>query len=261
MTREELVIDELSIRIGSRTLLDRVSLTLQRGETVGLVGESGSGKSLTARVLLGLLPAGCDVSGVVGRRSEGLEDLVGLEESQVSMIFQDPRSSLNPVRRIGDFLHEGFSAGRAMSRGEKAERSLALLEQVGLGGDPSILRRYPHQLSGGMLQRVVIASAMLAEPHFLVSDESTTALDVTTQAEVVSVLQEQQRLRDIGVLFITHDLGLASAICDRVLVMKQGRVVESGDAETVLTDPRTEYTRMLVEAHEDPFGERARDGE
>ncbi|MFC8129012.1 ABC transporter ATP-binding protein [Streptomyces sp. NPDC057302] len=239
-----LEIEDLTLRIpgAARPLLESVSLTVRPGEVVGLVGESGSGKSTTAKAALGLRPAGAATSGSV--RVNGTEVLTLTGEAlrshrarTVAMVHQDPRAALNPVRRIGDFLVE---------RGATRERAVELLDAVGLSDPEHRVRQRPHELSGGMLQRVVIAGALAAEPSLLLADEATSALDVTTQAEILALLRQLRSTRDLGLLFITHDLHLAAAYCDRVYVMYAGRVVEERTAKALFASPAHPYTRGLL---------------
>ncbi|GAA2750578.1 ABC transporter ATP-binding protein [Kitasatospora cinereorecta] len=235
----------------ARPILDGVSLSVTEGEAVALVGESGSGKSVTARAALGLLPDGAETGGQV--RVDGAE-LVGADAatlravrtSKASMIFQDPRAGINPVRRVGDFLTEQLRLVGGRSRAEAEARALELLGAVGLPDPPRHLRQYPHQMSGGMLQRVMIAGALTAEPRLLLCDEPTTALDVTTQAEIMGTLRRLQRDDGLGLLLITHDLDLAAATCDRIYVMYAGRIVETGTAAGLLAAPRHPYTAGLL---------------
>ena len=261
-TKEITVPDVLSVeglslsvpgRDGPVPLLADVSLTVRRGETVGLVGESGSGKSLTVRSALGMVPKGATTS---GRVVVGGADVLGasrpqlrrLRRSAASMIFQDPRASINPVRRIGDYLVEGLRAS-GVARKEARSEALALLDKVGFRDPVRALRQYPYEFSGGMLQRVVIAGALSIRPDLLLADEPTTALDVTTQAEVVALLKDLQGERDMGLVFVTHDLGLASAVCDRVYVMYAGRIVEQAPSTHLFQTPAHPYTAALLEAH------------
>ena len=244
----------LSLRlpaVARRPLLADVSLRVGAGEVVGLVGESGSGKSLTARAVLRLLPPGADVDGrieVAGTEVLGApEDAVrGLRRSTVSMVFQDPRAGINPIRRIGDFLTESLRLHHGWSRTAASERALALLASVGLPDPERHVRQFPHELSGGMLQRVMIAGALTVEPQLLLCDEPTTALDVTTQAEILAILGRLQREQGMGMLFITHDLDLAAAVCDRVYVMYAGRIVEESPALALFEHPRHPYTAGLL---------------
>ncbi|MFJ1547661.1 ABC transporter ATP-binding protein [Streptomyces sp. NPDC088246] len=249
-----LEIDGLGVRLpgeqAARPILDGVTLRVDAGETVGLVGESGSGKSVACRSVLGLLPPRALTSGevrVAGRDvlTMNRAELAGLRARQVAMIFQDPRASVNPLRRVGDFLTEGLrGAGTPAAAAEK--RAEELLDAVGIRDPRGALRRYPHQFSGGMLQRVVIAAALAGEPALLVADEPTTALDVTTQAEIIAILTRLQAARGTGMLFVTHDLELASAICDRVYVMYAGRIVETSGTDALFDRPRHPYTSGLL---------------
>ncbi|MEU2547813.1 ABC transporter ATP-binding protein [Streptomyces roseolus] len=249
-----LEIDGLALRLpedrAARPILDGVSLTVHAGETVGLVGESGSGKSVACRSVLGLLPRGARTAGQV--RVNGADvltmdraRLATLRAREVAMVFQDPRASVNPLRRIGDFLTEGLRASGTPAAKATA-RAEELLGAVGIRDPRGALRRHPHQFSGGMLQRVVIAAALAAEPALLVADEPTTALDVTTQAEVISILARLRAERGTGMLFVTHDLELASAICDRVYVMYAGRIVETRSTGELFDRPRHPYTAGLL---------------
>ncbi len=257
-----LEIDGLSVRLpagAARPLVDGVSLTVGDGEVVGLVGESGSGKSVTARAVIGLRPGGALVGGRirvgdVDVLDASAERLRALRTREVSMIFQDPRAGINPMRRIGDFMteslrrNEGWDADRAMARAEE------LLTAVAMPDPRRHLRQHPHELSGGMLQRVMIAAALATDPRLLLCDEPTTALDVTTQAEILSILSGLQADRGLGVLFITHDLDLAAAICDRVYVMYAGRIVESAAADALFAEPRHPYTSGLLTSTPDLDG-------
>ena len=242
----------LDLPDGAR-LLDGIALSVDAGETVGLVGESGSGKSLTARSVLGLMPERATTSGSV--RLDGHEvlgapprRLLELRRRSASMVFQDPRAGINPMRTIGDHLTEAMRLCDRRPAAEARARAVELLGAVRMPRPDEHLRQHPHELSGGMLQRVMIAGALMSTPRLLICDEPTTALDVTTQAEIIAVLAEQQASRGMGMLFITHDLNLAASICDRIVVMSGGRVVERGDARRVLRDPQDEYTKRLVAA-------------
>jgi oligopeptide/dipeptide ABC transporter ATP-binding protein len=238
-----------------RAVLRDVSLQIRPGEAVGLVGESGSGKSMTARAIDRLLPRGAQVEGEI--RFDGM-DVSGLSGGQlrsyrnrVAMIFQDPRAHVNPVRRIGDFMTEALRTNLGVPAAEAQRRAADMLGQVGIEDGVRRLRQYPHELSGGMLQRVMIAAALLTEPALLLADEPTTALDVTTQAEVMAILDELRRGYGLGMLFITHDLELAAAICDRTVVMYAGQVVEVRESALLHSDPLHPYTAALAAARPD----------
>jgi oligopeptide/dipeptide ABC transporter ATP-binding protein len=249
-----LEIEDLSVRLprhaAARPILDGVSLSVGRGQTVGLVGESGSGKSVACRSVLGLFPQGASVGGRVlvdgaDVTSMDRRALLALRARKAAMVFQDPRASVNPLRRVGDFLTEALRAV-GVARGVALKRAEGLLEEVGVRDPRGALGRYPHQFSGGMLQRVVIAAALAGDPELLLADEPTTALDVTTQAEVVGVLRRLQQAHGTGMLFVTHDLGLAAAICDRIYVMYAGRIVETRSAADLFAGPRHPYTAGLL---------------
>ncbi|MFC5213333.1 ABC transporter ATP-binding protein [Streptomyces coerulescens] len=235
----------------ARPLLAEVSLRVGAGETVGLVGESGSGKSTTAKTVLRLLP---EEASVTGRVLVDGTDVLALDGAAlrahragtVAMVHQDPRSALNPVRRVGDFLVERLTRTGAVDRRTARAKAVELLGAVGLSEPGRRFGQRPHEMSGGMLQRVVIAGALAAEPRLLLADESTSALDVTTQAEILALLRSLRAQRDLGMLFITHDLHLAAAFCDRVYVMYAGRVVEQQHADRLFTQARHPYTRGLL---------------
>ncbi|MEH3145806.1 MAG: ABC transporter ATP-binding protein [Methylobacterium frigidaeris] len=234
--------------------VEGVSLDLVPSRILCLVGESGSGKSMSAYALMGLLPHGFAPSGGA-IRFEG-RDLVGLREAEwrrirgrrIAMIFQEPMTALNPVLRIGDQIAEMFEAHGLLTPKERRARAVALAGEVGLPDPERIVRAYPHQLSGGQRQRAMIAMALALEPAVLVADEPTTALDVTTQAQILKLIRDLQRRRNMAVLFITHDFGVVADIADHVAVLQRGRVVEEGPAETVLRTPRHSYTRSLLAA-------------
>jgi oligopeptide/dipeptide ABC transporter ATP-binding protein len=232
-----------------------VDLAAGRGETVALVGESGCGKSLTALALLGLLPPGARASGsatldgteLIGRDERGLRRIRG---ARAGMVFQDPMSSLNPTTQIGTQIAEVLAIHTGMGRSERRRRAVELMESVGITDARLRARQMPHQLSGGMRQRVMISMALAGRPDLLIADEPTTALDVTVQAQVLALLRE--RARDTVLLFITHDMGVVAEIADRVAVMYAGRVVETGPVRTVLGAPRHPYTAALLRSVPDP---------
>ncbi len=261
-----LEIERLSVRLPGRALrpvLDDVSLSVADGEVVGLVGESGSGKSVTARSVIGLSPGGAQVEGRitvagVDVLGAGPASLRALRTSTVSMIFQDPRAGINPMRRIGDFMTESLRRAPGWDRSRAMAKAEELLHAVAMPDPARHLDQHPHELSGGMLQRVMIAAALMTDPALLLCDEPTTALDVTTQAEILAILAGLQAQRGLGVLFITHDLDLASAICDRVYVMYAGRIVESARAGELFARPRHPYTAGLLASTPDVDGEHDR---
>ncbi|MFD1932240.1 ABC transporter ATP-binding protein [Nonomuraea mangrovi] len=233
----------------ARPVLNGVDLTVGAAEIVALVGESGSGKSLTLRAALRLLPRQATVRGSIRIAGEDVLTMTttrlrDLRAGTASMVFQDPRAAINPLRRIGDFLTESTRTNRAVADELATARARELLAAVGL--TDRVLLQYPHELSGGMLQRIVIASALMSDPRLLLCDEPTTALDVTTQAEIVALLARIRRRFGTGVLFVTHDLGLAAAISDRVFVMYAGRIVEHGPADSLFGAPRHPYTAALL---------------
>jgi oligopeptide/dipeptide ABC transporter ATP-binding protein len=250
-------VDSLTLSLpteeGLRPILRDVSLAVERGEALGLVGESGSGKSLTLRSILRLLPRGAVVGGSI--RLDQI-DVTAADEptlrrvraGRIAMVFQDPRAHVNPVRRIGDFLTEALVRGRGVAAGEARRRAVTALGEVGIGEPERRVRQYPHELSGGMLQRVMIAAALLAEPELILADEPTTALDVTTQSDVMAILDELRRERGLALLLVTHDLELAAAVCDRLAVMYAGAIVETGTPDELLDAPRHPYTAALLAA-------------
>lgn len=238
-------------KVARRPILAGVDIDVAPGEVVGLVGESGSGKSVTARAALGLLPRGALVDGSVivdgiDVRNASRSRLRALRAGTAAMVFQDPRAGINPMRRIGDHLTEAARYANRSDGREARRRALALLGDVGLPDPERHLRQFPHELSGGMLQRVMIAGALMGSPKLLLCDEPTTALDVTTQREIVTILRRLQREEGMGMLFITHDLDLAGSVCDRVLVMYAGQVVEQAPAADLFASPRHPYTVGLL---------------
>ena len=239
------------LRRSSQTLLNGVSFEIGEGEALGLVGESGSGKSLTTRAITRMLDPNFTVSGSIefdGTSVLGMSPsaLRRYRQADVGMIFQDPRAHVNPVHTVGDFLTEVLVRDRGMDQREADRRAVVLLDEVGVRNPESRLRQYPHELSGGLLQRVMIASVLLAEPRLILADEPTTALDVTAQSDVMAIIEEQRKARGLSLLFITHDLELAAACCDRIAVMYAGEIVEQG--AHVYEAPRHPYTIELLGA-------------
>ena len=259
MTDMLLDVEGLTVRLPVdgelRPVLRDVSLSLRAGESLGLVGESGSGKSMTARAIDRLLPAGAQVGGKITFDGLDVGELSGAAlrryRQQVAMVFQDPRAHVNPVRRVGDFLTEALTSNLGVPSRTAQQRALEMLEQVGIDHPERRLRQYPHELSGGMLQRVMIAAALLTNPRLLLADEPTTALDVTTQAEVMAILNELRVEFGLAMIFITHDLELAAAVCDRTAVMYAGQVVEMRESQQLHEDPLHPYTAALAGARPD----------
>jgi oligopeptide/dipeptide ABC transporter ATP-binding protein len=235
--------------------VDGVSLSIGRGEIVGLVGESGSGKSVTSLAVLGLLerPSGRITRGSIRFEGKTISNLAEgelrkLRGDRISMIFQDPLTSLNPYLTIEEQLAEVLEFHRGMDRARARERCVELLTQVGIPDPRERLRQHPHQLSGGMRQRVCIAMALLCDPSLLIADEPTTMLDVTIQAQILELIRALRSTRRTSILFITHDLGVISELCDRVLVMYAGRVVEQAPTAELLSRPLHPYTQALLES-------------
>ncbi len=257
MTEPVLSVDGLAVRaIGSSLsarVVDDIRFDIARGETVCLVGESGSGKSVTAMSVMGLLPRGV-LAPAGGRVLVEGEDVLRasparlrqLRASRMAMVFQEPMTALNPVMTVGRQVDEVLRLHRAMSARQRREKVLEMLTAVHLPDVERVYDSYPHQLSGGQRQRIVISMALILEPRLLICDEPTTALDVTTQKQILSLIKELQRKHSTAVLFITHDFGVVSEIADRIVVMNRGAVVEDGRRDDILARPQKTYTRMLV---------------
>ena len=251
-----LVLDGLTVGYptadGEKTVVDDVSLTVRRGEVLGLVGESGSGKSQTVFAVLGLLPPEAQVS--TARLVFDRTDLGGLGRAgmnryrgrRIAYVPQEPMSNLDPSFRIGAQLVEPVRRHLKLSAAEAKAKTLGLLERVGIADPERVFGSYPHQISGGMAQRVLIAGAVSCDPDLLIADEPTTALDVTVQAEVLDLMRSLQRERNMGMILVTHDFGVVADICDRVAVMQTGTVVESAPAPQLFAEPQHPYTRMLL---------------
>jgi peptide/nickel transport system permease protein len=234
-------------------VVDGVTLVVARGETLGLVGESGSGKSMTAQAVLGLLPDAARASGsarVAGKQIVGAtrKELRGVRGRDVAMIFQDPARALNPAMRVVDQIGAPARRHLGMSRAAAREHAIELLRLLGINDPRSRARQYPHEMSGGMAQRIVIARALASRPSILLADEPTTALDVSVQAQILDLLREVREEFEMSMLFITHDLGIAADICDRVAVMYAGQLVEVDTVERVINEPLHPYTKLLLAA-------------
>ena len=249
-----LAIEGLTLAAGGLTLATDVSLTIQAGEMVGLVGESGCGKSITALAIMQLLPRppisirsgsilfrGTDVAKATP------EEIRSLRGNAIGMIFQEPMTSLNPVFRVGDQIAEPLIIHRGLTKSAARKRAAELLDLVGIADPHHAVERYPHQLSGGQRQRVMIASAIACEPQLLIADEPTTALDVTVQAQVLTLINDLRKSMGMACLLITHDLGVVADVCDRASVMYAGRIVEEGPVDFLFSEPRHRYTRALID--------------
>ena len=259
-------VDHLSVsfvtRNGTNKAVDSVSFSVEERQITAIIGESGSGKSVSCYAMLGLVPS------PPGRIDGGTahfqgQDLLALSESElrairgrdIAMIFQDPMTCLNPFMKIGDQLIEPLTLHKGLAKGLAREQAMALLDEVGIRDPQRAMSAFPHEFSGGMRQRVMIAMALINEPKLLIADEPTTALDVTIQAQILKLIAELQTKRDIGVLFISHDLAVVSDIADHIVVMEKGKVVESGQPKQIFNDPQHPYTQKLLAAI--PSGQKA----
>jgi peptide/nickel transport system ATP-binding protein len=247
---------DLTVSSAAGELVRAISFDVPRRGSLGIVGESGSGKSLTCRSILGILPAGVGVAGG-SIRFDGMDvvtlsyrDWQPIRGTRISAVFQDPGSYLNPSIPVGKQLAEVLRVKAGLGRARARARAIELFVSMGLRHPELVFRQYPHELSGGMLQRVLIAIALAEDPEVLIADEATTALDVTVQAEVLDVLADLQAARELTLILVSHDLAVVSQVCDRIIVLKDGEIVESGETARVLRDPQHEYTRLLVENHE-----------
>jgi peptide/nickel transport system ATP-binding protein len=250
-------VDDLQIELitadGVIRAVDGVSFSIDAGETVTIIGESGSGKSTTAMGILGLLPD--DLAVLSGAARFGDTDILGKPKAlqkvrgkHIALVPQDPMTALSPVHTIGAQLRDAIRHSGITGKPRETARAVELLTQVRISHPHAQLSKYPHQLSGGMLQRVLIAAALAAGPELIVADEPTSALDVTVQASILDLLLELQECTGVGVLLITHDLGVARLMSNRIYVMKEGRFVESGEAEDLLRNPQSAYTKKLLAA-------------
>ena len=251
-----LEIRDLRVRFhdAGRNAVDGICLTVDDGQIMGLVGESGSGKTVTAMVVSGLMPQRrADVTGQV--LLDGV-DLLGLTPAQmrrrqgcaISVVFQEPMSAMDPVMRIGPQVEEALRVHTKLSAQERRERALQALRDVDLPDAEAVYDKYPHQMSGGMLQRAMIAAAIISRPKLLLADEPTTALDVTIQAQILELLRRLNRELGMSILFISHNLNVVRKLCTHVAVMEKGRIVETGATHQVFHDPQADYTRRLIAA-------------
>jgi peptide/nickel transport system ATP-binding protein len=258
MTPPRLAIEALSaisLRDGDRPILRRVSLSVGVGEVHGVVGESGAGKSTIAKAILGIIPSQVRITGgtinfegqnLLSMPAKALRAVLGRD---IALVPQDPSTALNPSRRIDAQLTDGLRLKRGLSAREARLRALALLEEVQIRDPERVLKSYPHQLSGGMRQRVLIAAAFGLEPKLVIADEPTTALDVTVQKQILRLIRLLQERHGTSVLFVSHDLGVVAKICDRLTVLYMGRAMEQGATEEVLSAPRHAYTKALLAAN------------
>ncbi|MFJ1869259.1 ABC transporter ATP-binding protein [Streptomyces sp. NPDC088097] len=246
----------ISDHVTEREIVHGVSFDLTPGKTVGIVGESGSGKTLTCRAVLGILPPHFEVTGgsveITGTDIATLTPprWASLRGTTISAVFQDPASYLNPSIRVGPQIAEVIRVKKGLNRREARRRAVELLRAVHLRDPELVYTQYAHELSGGMLQRVLIAAAISAEPRILIADEATTALDVTVQAEILDLLADLRTRAGLALVVVSHDLAVVAQLCDEVLVMRRGEVVEQGPTREVLHHPRHEYTRLLIAEHE-----------
>jgi peptide/nickel transport system ATP-binding protein len=251
LTMEDLCVD-LPVPAGTLHAVQGVSFHVDRGETVCIVGESGCGKTLTALAVMDLLPARARRSAhrleLAGRNLIGIgeREMADIRGAHAAMVFQDPMTSLNPAYTIGNQLEEAMLRHKRVPRRQARERAVHLLERVGITSASSRLKQYPHQLSGGLRQRIMIAMALMTSPALILADEPTTALDVTIQAQILHLLADLQRELHMGLVLITHDLGVVARIAARVVVMYAGEVVETGPAAEIFASPAHPYTRGLI---------------
>ena len=236
------------------TIVNEINFQIEKGEIVGLVGESGSGKTMTALAIAGLLKRRqmkCKGE-ILFERKDLLSctrgELREYQGNDISMIFQEPMTSLNPVKKVGWQVEESLKLHTTLKKEERYKKTIDMLQKVELENPEKIYHSYPHQLSGGMRQRVMIASAMICEPKLLIADEPTTALDVTIQAQIMELLKKINRKQQTSILFISHDLSLVKDFCDQVIVMQEGSIVEAGTANEIFYQPKHEYTKELIAA-------------
>lgn len=246
---------QLSVKNGAHSskILHGISFAIYPGEIVGLVGESGCGKSLTASAILGLLPKTHTITGSIEFEKQNLlslssQELSALRGTRLSLILQDPSLALNPLMPIGKQLIEGLCYHKKMKWQEAYQQGIEWLTRVGISDAAARMRQYPHEISGGMKQRILIAMALICQPSLLIADEPTTALDVTIQAQILDLLQHLQKEEQMSLLLITHDLGVVAHCCQRVMVMYAGQLVETGSVQQIFSNPQHPYTRTLLQS-------------
>ncbi|MDG4667625.1 ABC transporter ATP-binding protein [Mycobacterium sp. 236(2023)] len=256
MTEQLLTVDRLTVTNNDgQDVVAGIGFGVAPGQTVGIVGESGSGKSVTCKTVLGILPQQLRVTHgdvtLAGHRvlDYGFREWRQLRGGVISAVFQDPGSYLNPSVPVGRQLATSLRVRYGLSRREAARRASDLFAELGLGPESGVESKLPRELSGGMLQRSVLAIALSGEPSLLIADEVTTALDVSVQAQVLDVLTRRQDATGMGIVFVSHDLAVVASVCDTVLVMRDGHIVEAGPTSSVLADPQHEYTRLLISEH------------
>jgi peptide/nickel transport system ATP-binding protein len=246
---------------GKVAVVDGVDFVIRQGETLGVVGESGCGKSMTSLSIMRLLPSNGSPEGKVLFEGKNLLELTEkqmqkIRGNEIAMIFQEPMTSLNPLHTVGKQIEEAILHHRKISREEAKKRAIDMLKAVGMPRADEIYGEYPHQLSGGMRQRVMIAMAMACDPKLIIADEPTTALDVTIQAQILELMQELKEKTGTSIMLITHDLGVVAEMCDRVIVMYAGQVVEEADVKSLFEDPKHPYTIGLMNSIPDLEDER-----
>ena len=256
MAEEILKISDLYVRfytaVPGRIAVDKISLSVNEGEIVGLVGESGSGKTVTTMCISGLLDKkAAEIGGSITLMGEEIfncseKQMVELQGDEISVVFQEPMSAMNPVMRIGPQIEESLRTHTKLSKAERKARALQAMEDAGLYDTERLYNKYPHELSGGMLQRAMIAAAIINRPKLLLADEPTTALDVTVQAQIIELLKKLNRETGMAILFISHDLNVVRKLCTRVAVMKCGHIVENGSMDDIFNNPQSSYTKKLI---------------
>jgi oligopeptide/dipeptide ABC transporter ATP-binding protein len=248
-----LSVSDVCVSIGALRPLDRIAFSIDPGEIVGVVGESGSGKSLTAMAVMGLLPL------IGGRIASGSVSFAGIELTKlredayralrgrrIALISQNPMTSLDPVRRVGEQIDQVSIMHLKLDASQARERSIEMMQQLRIPEAEVVHGNYPHQLSGGMKQRIVIAMALVADPELIIADEPTTALDVTIQAQIIQIMTQMARLKNVALMLITHDMGVVAQACDRVVVLYAGRVAETNTVGAIFAEPKHPYTKSLI---------------